>query len=117
LIHERRSNFTKKLAPYWLAEATAVAKDIGVDPTLFVIYLAKVSIEPIQPDGAVPTAIHLLDVESGKNYPHGVALNVHAHLNSHIPHDSAFFPTMLARTASHVIFAFAKHARVRSSSP
>jgi len=30
---------TKKLAPYWLAEATAVAKEIGVDPTLFAIYL------------------------------------------------------------------------------
>ena len=30
---------TKKLAPYWLAEAAAVAKEIGVDPTLFAIYL------------------------------------------------------------------------------
>jgi len=30
---------TKKLAPHWLAEASAVAKEIGVDPTLFGIYL------------------------------------------------------------------------------
>jgi len=30
---------TRKLAPHWLAEAAAVAEDIGVDPTLFAIYL------------------------------------------------------------------------------
>ena len=49
------------------------------------IYLAKVSIEPIQPDGAVPAAIQSLDIESRKNYLHVVALNVRAHLNSQIP--------------------------------
>lgn len=30
---------TKKLAPHWLAEATAVAKEIGVDPKLYSMYL------------------------------------------------------------------------------
>lgn len=35
----RYLEITKKLAPHWLAEAVAVAKEIGVDPTLYGIYL------------------------------------------------------------------------------
>ena len=40
--------------------------------------------EPIQSDGVVPAAFQSLDIESPKNYPHVVALNVRAHLNSQI---------------------------------
>jgi hypothetical protein len=36
---KRYVEITKKLAPHWLAEAAAVAKEIGVDPTLYGIYL------------------------------------------------------------------------------
>ena len=32
-------DITKKLAPHWLEEATAVAREIDVDPRLFSIYL------------------------------------------------------------------------------
>jgi len=35
----RYAEITNKLAPHWLAEAAAVAREIGVDPTLFGIYL------------------------------------------------------------------------------
>ena len=38
--------------------------------------------EPLQSDGAVPAAFQSLDSESPKNYPHVVALDVRAHLNS-----------------------------------